>query len=202
MFSEKDLRGLLDVSTPEKVLSVYLNTVPTEGNADAYKLRLRHLLKGVELSQDVMAVERYFDHTYDWSGRSVAVFSCAAENFFKAYSLAVPVPDQVYVGDQPLVNPLSELLEVYGGYGVVLVDKQGARLFFFHLGELLEQEGVLGETVRHTKHGGAYSVPGRRGGVAGQTHEEDEIIDRNMKDSVDFAIRFFEENHVRRVLIG
>jgi peptide chain release factor subunit 1 len=202
MFSEKDLRGLIDFSTPEMVLSVYLNTIPSGGNADEHKLRLRNLLKGVELSQDVAAVERYFDHTYDWSGRSVAVFSCTAENIFKVFPLAVPVPDQVYVGDHPLVNPLSELLEVYGGYGVVLVDKQGARLFFFHMGELLEQEGVLGDTVRHTKHGGASSMPGRRGGVAGQTHEEDETIDRNMKESVEFAIRFFEENHVRRVLIG
>jgi peptide chain release factor subunit 1 len=202
MFNEKDLRGLLDFSTPKMVLSVYLNTIPTEGNADVYKLRLRNLLKGVESSQDVNAVERYFDHTYDGSGHSVAVFSCAPENYFKAYPLTLSVPDQVYFGDHPLVNPLSELLEVYGGYGVVLVDKQGARLFFFHMGELLEQEGVLGESVRHTKHGGASSMPGRRGGVAGQTHEEDEVIDRNMKESVDFAIRFFEENHVRRVLIG
>ena len=82
MFNEKDLRGLIDFSTPQMVLSVYLNTAPTEGNADTHKLRLRNLLKGVELSQDVLVVERYFDHTYDWSGRSVAVFSCVSENFF------------------------------------------------------------------------------------------------------------------------
>jgi peptide subunit release factor 1 (eRF1) len=30
----------------------------------------------------------------------------------------------------------------------------------------------------------------------------DEVVDRNMKDAVDFAVHFFEENHVRRVLIG
>jgi peptide chain release factor subunit 1 len=202
MFTEKDLRELLDFSAPGQVLSVYLNTDPTEGNADTVKLRLRNLLKRIELPQDAVEVERYFDHTYDRSGRSVAFFSCTSQNFFRVYSLAVPVPDQVYIGDQPVVNPLTELLDVYGGYGVVLVDKQGARLFFFHLGELREQEGVLGETVRHTKYGGASSVPGRRGGVAGQTHEADEVVDRNMKESVYFAIHFFEENHVRRVLIG
>lgn len=202
MFNEKDLRELLAFSASEQVLSVYLNTVPAEGNADAYRLRLRTLLKEVDLPDDVAAIERYFDHTYDWSGRSVAVFSCAAKNFFRTYPLAVPVPNQVYVSDLPAVNPLVEMLDVYGGYSVVLVDKQGARLFFFHLGELREQDGTVGETVKHSKLGGASSVPGRRGGVAGQTHVEDEVIDRNMKESVDFAVRFFEENRVRRVLLG
>jgi peptide subunit release factor 1 (eRF1) len=101
-----------------------------------------------------------------------------------------------------VVQPLADVLDAYGGYGVVLLDKQGARLFFFHLGELSEQEGVLGEVVKHTKRGGASTFPGRRGGIAGVTNYEDEVIDRNMKESVDFAIHFFEENHVRRILIG
>jgi peptide chain release factor subunit 1 len=38
--------------------------------------------------------------------------------------------------------------------------------------------------------------------VAGQTHYADAVVERNMKESVDFAIHFFDENHVRRVLIG
>lgn len=202
MLSESDLRELLEFSAPGPMLSVYLNTVPSEGNADVYKLRLRKLLKEVHLPQDVAAVERFFTHEYDWSGRSVAVFSCAAQNFFRAYSLAVPVPDQIYTHDRPAVKPLADVLDSFGGYGVVLVDKQGARLFFFHLGELREQEGVVGEIVKHTKRGGASSFPGRRGGTAGMTQHAEEVVDRNMKDSADFAAHFFEENHVRRILIG
>jgi peptide subunit release factor 1 (eRF1) len=70
------------------------------------------------------------------------------------------------------------------------------------LGLLREQEGVLGEMVKHTKRGGASAMPGRRGGTAGQTQYEDELVERNMKEAVEFAVHFFEENHVRRVLIG
>jgi len=70
------------------------------------------------------------------------------------------------------------------------------------MGELREQEGVLGESVKRTKHGvGGSAVPGRRGAGA-STRTVDEVVDRNMKDAVDFAIRFFESNHVRRVLVG
>jgi peptide chain release factor subunit 1 len=202
MLSEAGLRELLEYSAPGPVLSLYLNTDPTLGNADAYKLRLRNMLKGVDLPRDQQAVEHYFDREFDWSGRSVAVFSSAGQDFFRASPLQVPVRDWITVADRPAVKPLADLLDAYGGYGVVLVDKQGARLFFFHLGELREQEGVLGEAVKRVKRGGASSFPGRRGGIAGRTKYVDEVVERNMRDTAEFAARFFEDNRVRRVLIG
>jgi len=202
MLTDKDLRELLEFSAEEPVLSVFLNTDPTEGNADAYRLRLRTMLKPVDLPEDIEQVEQYLNREYDWSGRSVAVFSCAPRSFFRAYPLAMPVRSRVRVGDRPAVKALADMLDAYGGYGVALVDKQGARVFSFHLGALREQEGVLGEEVRHTKRGGASSLPGRRGGAAGQKRAGEEVVDRNMKDAVDFAVHFFEENRVRRVLIG
>ncbi len=202
MFTDNDLRELLDFVAPEPVLSLYLSTDPSEGNADAYRLRLKSMLKEVQLSQDVSAVEEYFKHQYDWSGRAVAVFSCAGKDFFRAYPLAVPMRNLVNFSDRPSVKPLADLMDNFGNYGVVLVDKQGARVFYFHMGELREQEGVLGEAVKHVKRGGASSLPGRRGGVAGRTDHMEEVVDRNMKEAVDFSVHFFEENRVRRLLVG
>ena len=202
MLTDSDLRTLVAFSSPSLVLSVYLNTEPSEGNAEAYKLRLRTMLKSIYLPEDTEAVIRYVEHEYGGQGRGVAVFSCAAQQFFHAFPLAVPVPDLVHVSDRASVKHLANLFDNYGGYGVVLVDKQGARVFSFHLGELREQEGILGEPVKHTKRGGASAMPGRRGGTAGQTQHEDEIIERNMKEAVEFSVRFFEQNHVRRILIG
>jgi len=201
MFTESDLRELLAFTAPEKVLSVYLNIEPTEGNADVYKLRLKNMLKGVDLIKDAERVENYLLHEFKGTGRSVAIFSCTPKGFFRAYPLAVPVRNWVFAGDRPGVKPMADLMDNFGAYGVVLVDKQGARLFYFHLGELREQEGVLGEEVKHTKRGGASTFPGRRGGVAGRTDYVDELIDRNMKDAADFAVRFFAENKIRRILI-
>jgi peptide chain release factor subunit 1 len=202
MFTERDLRELLEYQATNPVLSVYLNTDPSAGSADAYKLRLRSMLKEVDLRADVEAVQRYFDHEHDWSGRSVAVFSCQPEGFFRPLAFAIPLRERVRISDRPFVKPLADLLDSFGGYGVALVDKQGARLFYFHLGELREQEGLLGETIRHTKRGGGSQAPGRRGGTAGQTNYNEEVTERNMKDAAEFASRFFSENNVRRVLIG
>jgi hypothetical protein len=202
MLTEANLHELLDYQAQTQVLSVYLNTNPAGGSADVYKLHLRSMLKDLDLPGDVEVVEQYIQREFDWSGRSVAIFSCAAEGFFRAYPLAVAVRSRVRVSKQPHVKPLSDLLDFYGGYGVVLVDKQGARFFSFHLGELDEQNGHLGESVRHAKHGGASSMPGRRGGITEQKNRQDELVDRNMKDAAELAARFFAEHNVRRVLIG
>lgn len=203
MLTNQDMQELLHYQPSSPVLSVYLNIGPAEGNADAHKLRLRNMLKDANApEEDAEAILRYVDHTHDWTGRSLAVFSCAADDFLRAYPLAVPVRSRVRVHDRPYVKPLADLLDAYGGYGVVLVDKQGARLFHFHLGELREQEGIIGQEIRHTKRGGGSQAQGRMGGVAGKTDYVEEMADRNMKEVADFAVHFFAEKNLRRVVIG
>jgi peptide chain release factor subunit 1 len=202
MLTETNLQELLGYQTVHQVLSLYLNTDPTQGSADVYKSNLRSMLKDINLSSDVQAVENYFSREFDRTGRSMVVFSCAPDGFFRAYTLAIAVRNQVIVGERPYVKPLASLLDYYGGYGVVLVDKQGARLFSFHLGELREQEGILGESIRHTKRGGSSAKTGVRGGVTGQTNYEDELAERNVREVAEFAGHFFSENNVRRILIG
>ena len=202
MLLERDLQELLDYQAQHPVLSVYLNTDPALGSSDVYKLKLRSNLKDIDLPEDVDAVERYFDLEYDWSGRSVAIFSCAKENFFRSYPIAVSVRSRVRTSTRPYVKPIADLLDSYGGYGVAIIDKQGTRLFSFHMGELREQEGIFGENVRRMKHGGGSQAAGRRSGGAGQTYHTEGITERNMKESADFACQFFLDNNIRRVLIG
>jgi len=202
MLSGENVKELLEFpSQTEPVISLYLNADPQEGSADVYKLRLRNMLKGISPTRDVQAIEQYVNLEYDWSGRSVVVFTCSALDFFRAYPLALPVKDLIQVSQKPVVQPLIRLLDGFGGYGVVLVDKQGARLFHFNLGELSEQEGVVGDEVKRTKRGGASTMPGHRGGIAGRTRAMEETVDRNMRDSAEFAVDFFEEKRIRRIVL-
>ena len=113
MLTESDLRELVAFTTGnEPVLSVYLNTEPTSGNADVGKLRLRNMLKAINLPEDVGAVERYITLEYKWSGRGVAVFSSVSRQFFRAYSLALPVRDMYHVGDRTSVQPQHDPLDL------------------------------------------------------------------------------------------
>jgi peptide subunit release factor 1 (eRF1) len=202
MITDQNVQELLHYRPEHPVLSVYLNTDSAEGNADFHRRRLRSMLKDAGLAKDVEEVIEFFDHGHDWSGRSVAVFSCAQEDFFRAYSMAILIRSRVRVGNRPYVKPLADLLDSYGGYGVVLVDKQGARFFYFHLGDLQEKEGLFGESVRHTKRGGGSTAAGRRGGIAGQTDYVEEVTERNMREAADAAVKFFAEKNVRRIVIG
>ena len=104
MFTDSVLRELLNYSSPDPVLSVYLNTDTTEGTADALKLRLRTLLKGVHLPKDEAAIFKYFELERKWTGRSVAMFSSAAQNYFRAFPIAVPLRSRVFVGSNLTSN--------------------------------------------------------------------------------------------------
>ncbi len=204
MLNERDLQELIRFQADDPVLSVYLNVDPSAGSADRYKLRLRQMLKPYEeeAPQDCETVKRFIDHEYDWSGRGLAIFSCTAQDYFRSFPLALPLRSRARLSNRPYVKPLADLLDNYGHYGVALVDKQGARLFHFHLGWLQEQEGTVGQAVRHIKHGGGSQAAGRRGGVAGQTRYAEQVTERNMKEAAAFAARFFKEQRIRRILVG
>jgi peptide subunit release factor 1 (eRF1) len=204
MFTEQDLQELISYRPRHPVLSAYLNTDPSAGSADAYKLRLRQMLKDFNeiAAEDTEIIERFVDHEYDWSGRGLAIFSCTQDDFFRNFSLSLPVRSRTRRLSRPYVKPLVDLLTNYGNYGVALVDKQGARLFHFHLGQLQEQQGTTGEAVRHTKRGGGSQALGRRGGTAGLTGYAEEVAERNLKESARFTTDFFSDQRVRRVLVG
>ncbi|MFN2226199.1 MAG: hypothetical protein ACK2UY_07825 [Anaerolineae bacterium] len=207
MFTDQDLNDLVEFRAEgSTVLSVYLNVDPTQHSSDEYKLTLRALLKDVAdeaAPADVGAVENYFDFEYDWQGKGVVVFSCKGEDFWRSYSLAVPVHNYAYVSHRPYIKPLTDVLDAYGRYGVILVDSAGARMFLFNLGELEEATGTLGEEVRRVKHGGASGVAGMRGGMTARAARRgEEVVLRNLKEVSEDTESFCQSNSCQRLVLG
>ena len=198
MFTEQDLQELMDFrSEGDPVLSLYLNVDPTQHTKDEYKLILKGLLKEVadEASpQDIAEVERYFDFQYDWQGRGVAIFSCMEEGFWRAYSLAVPVKNHVFVADRPYIKPFTDVLDAYGRYGVVLVDREGARLFLFQLGELREASGTFSEGLKHHKQGGWAQARYQR--------HVDELAQQNLRRAAELTAEFCQKTGCDRLILG
>ena len=167
MFSRKDLRELAQYRSKSSVLTLYLDTDPTQHTTDEYKLALRQLLKEVEDqadAEDITAIERFVEFEYDWKGRGIAIFTCAEDDYWRQYSLAVPLESRVVVSNKPFVTPIAALWDTYSRFVVAMVDRQGARLLLFQMGELVTEEGMLGEQVRRLKDGGGSSAKGRRMG--------------------------------------
>jgi len=206
MFKQEDLRELAAHQAQTPILSVYLNVDPTECTTDEYKLSLRQMLKqaeGLAAPEDIAAVERFFDHEYDWSGRGVVVFSCAKEEFWRMYSLAVPVVSGVTVARKPYIWPLAALVDAYGSYAVALVDRREVRLLLFEMGELQISDGHVGEEVRKLKKGrGSSGGPGRRGGAPVSSRREEEVAQRNIRKAVKAVARFCREHKPQRLIIA
>jgi hypothetical protein len=202
MLTETSLRKIRGFSAVYPVVSLYLDTEPAMGNAETHRLRLRNMLKNLPLDKDVETIEVFFNHRYDWSGRAVAVFSCAPANFFEFIPLSIAVKDFIKVASKAEIEPLEDLLQDVNHLGVILVDQQGARLFYYHLGDLMEQEGVLGEEVKHVKSGVRTSSRGVRGGNTGNDRTVKETIERNLRHIRDFAVRFFNIHQVNKIMIA
>lgn len=204
MFSQQDLQELLSFDGGKaNVLSLYLNADIGQEPRDAVRLRVRSMLKeaGAEHEKDAEAIERYLEYTHDWSKPGLAIFSCVAQDFLRIYPTAVAFRNRVRSRPKFYLKPLAHLLDYYAHYGVIIIDRVGARFFEYHLGELQVMGGTMGEDIRKVKKGRGSSAVGMRGGAEGG-REEAEAIQRNMRDAAVMATDFFKHKPIRRLFIG
>ena len=204
MITQEQLQELLSYNSQGKpVLSIYLDTDSTSEPIDTIKLRVRGMLKEAQLKQveEVEVVEQYLDTSYDWSKPGLAMFANHDGTFFRAYPSAITFRNRVRTGPRPYVKPLANLLDHFAHYGVILVDKVGARFFEYHLGELVAMEGYMGEEVQKVKKGRGSSTVGMRGGQGGGRHEV-EVVQRNLREEAQAASQFFANRPIRRLFLG
>jgi peptide chain release factor subunit 1 len=208
MITHEELQELIAFDGDDsQVVSVYLNTDTGEQSSETIKLRTRSMLKEAgDFAEDAEKIEAYLDLSFDWSKPGLAIFSCAEKDFFRSFPTAVSFRNRVRISAKPHVKPLAHLLEYYANYGVIVVDKVGARFFEYHLAELQDKSGTMGEDVRKTKSGigssraGGGAMPtGSRGGP---NRGAEEIVHRNMREAAEAAGHFFAGKAIRRLFIG
>ena len=209
MLRQEDLQDLLSFDGGESpVISLYLDADTSQQTNEVIKKQVRALLKEAEgINDDVEAIEHYLNLSYDWNSPGLALFSCAGSNFFRAYPSAISYRNRIRIGRRPHVKPLTHLFDYYAHYGVIVVDRIGARFFEYHLGELMDSEGTMGDDVRKQKLGGGSArggststTSGQRGGQGGR-HEE-EVVQRNLRDAAAAAQHFFATKPIRRLFLG
>lgn len=205
MFTQANLQELLSFDAGEaRVLSLYISADVAQESREVIKLRVRQLLRevGSDHTADAEAIERYLDYTHDWSKSGLAIFSCAAHDFWRVYPTAVAFRNRVRSTPKPYVKPIAHLFDFYANYGVILVDKLGARFFAYHLGELQGQGGTMGEDVRKMKDGGGSTSVGVLGGGSERANHENELISRNLREAAQEAAAFFANYPIRRLFVG
>lgn len=206
MIDENELRNLAQFQAERPILSVYLDVDPTRHTSEEYLLSLRHMLKQAEgqaAPEDIQAVQRYFEHEYDWSGRGVAIFSCAAADFWRVYILPLPVASGVTVARRPYISPLAALLDTYERYAVALVNREGVRVLLFHLGEPVHEEVFEGEEVKKLKRGrGSSGGAERRGGAPSGSRHMEEVAMRNLRQAARVVEQFWRQHNPRQLILA
>jgi peptide subunit release factor 1 (eRF1) len=84
-----------------------------------------------------------------------AIFACSAQDFWREYDLPAQLAGtQLLVDRHFRLKPLAQLLGAFPSLGVVLLDRQRARLFDLRLGELTEREGFFHPLPRRGRSDG------------------------------------------------
>jgi peptide chain release factor subunit 1 len=135
------------------ITSCYLDV---DGRRIARQQDLEHevdvLLKGARaladgeasVSADLQKIEQYVHDGLDRSRvRGLAIFACTAERLWEVIELPVPVRTRVVINHVPAVGQLESVLREHEPIGVLLADRQRARMFVFELGELVERSELF-----------------------------------------------------------
>lgn len=205
MINQEQLHELLSYKgSDQQILSLYLDTDCTQASMETIKLQVRGLLKEAQINQGkgMKAIEKYLDHSYDWSHPGLALFTNMDGSFFRDYPTAVSFRNRLRVGRTPYIKPIAHLVDHYAHYGAIMIDRIGARFYEYHLGELQAADGFMGEDVRKLKKGSGSSAVGMRGGQGGGFRREEEVVQRNLRDAAEAASHFFTNKPIRRLFIG
>jgi len=167
---------------------------------------LDHVLRPVrnhgsrdETSNDLAKIERYVRDRLDRSrARGLAIFSCAARGLFEVIPLPVPVPSRVVINNAPAIGQLEALVQELDRFGVLLVDKQRARMFVFQFGELVDRSELFEAKPRQYDSIGEKDMVG----YDKAEHHVEELVNQHLRHATNVAFELFQHDGFERLTIG
>lgn len=159
MISYDDVRQLQQYqSGPDAlILSLYLNVDQSNaanlnrGFETVVENTFRHIAENPNsnnkhrLEAECERVLRFL-RSYTPKGRGLVIFSDSSKDFWWHRDLQVEVPTEARWSPQPWVRPLLEVLEDHDRFGVVLMDKQRARILTVDATGLEQHAEILSDT--------------------------------------------------------
>ncbi len=128
--------------------------------------------------------------------RALAMFSCASGGLWEVHELPARVNNQLVVHPSPYVRQLEEIVDEYERFGVLLADRQRARMFLYEMGELVERTEMVEEIERRGEdnRGELYKTRQDRQ-IAEQVHQ-------HLRHAAQLAFAVQQEFGFDRLLVG
>jgi peptide chain release factor subunit 1 len=203
--TEDVLRRLAGFKGDAKVVSLYLDV---DGRRFVrpkdYELHLDALLKEAAepsnshraAEDDLVRVASHVKAGLDRSNtRGLAIFSCAAHGLWQVLELPVPVRNQLVVNSTPHIRQLEAVLDENEPFGVLLADKQRARMFVFELGQLVDKNEVFNQLPRHEDDRGDWDKDHVRDHSA-------ELAHHHLRRAAQVAFAVFQAQPFDHLIIG
>lgn len=146
--------------------------------------------------RDLTRIEEYVKGGIDRSRtRGLAIFACSEHDLWEVIPLPVSVQNQVVINHMPAVSQLEAVIEDSAALGVLLADKQRARMFVFELGDLVEHSERFDELPRD------YDLRGERerGDV---NHHRDALTHQHLRHAVDVALAVYQRVGFDQLVVG
>jgi peptide subunit release factor 1 (eRF1) len=200
----KSLAGFVGERAP--VTTVYVDVdgrrhprpIDVERHFEAVVRRVRPASNGsphdASVTSDLRRMEDWVRAGFDRSRtRGLVFISCSAHNLFEVVQLPVPVRDRVVVNHAPAIGQLESVLQDHEPIGVLLADRQRARMFVFSLGELIDRSELFDQL--------AHGDPGHadRGDLANALEA---ATHAHLRHAADVAWRAFQERPFAHLAIG
>ena len=98
--------------------------------------------------RDVGRMERHVRGYKRARARGLAMFSCSAQGLWEVLELPTTVTSQLLVNDAPCVGQLEDVVDQFVRLGVVLTDRQRARLLVYEQGDVIDSIDVVDRLER------------------------------------------------------
>jgi peptide subunit release factor 1 (eRF1) len=128
---------------------------------------------GRPASRDLERIAAHVHRGLDRSRvRGLALFSCESAGLWEALELPIPVCDELVVNRSPQVAQLERLSQEHRSFGVLLADRQRARVLVIEMGEVAHGGALFDELPRHEDDRGEWDKDHVHGhqAVAAQHH--------------------------------
>ncbi len=209
MISLEELRDIAKMGNKGAgFVSLYLNVNPVTNPGGEYVIWVKSAVKELQdagdkamlkrVEPDLRAIEVYIRNNKRALKKGLALLSSSDNSFWREYNLAVPVKSELVIDNAPYIKPLLDMLKRYRRYAVLLVDKETARIFVIHMGEITEYGEIHTEDVpgKHKK-GGWFALS--------QTHYDRHIdyhVGLHLKGVIKQFEPFIKGEDINRLLIG
>jgi peptide chain release factor subunit 1 len=145
---------------------------------------------------DLGRIEAYVKGGFDRrTTRGLAMFSCSAHEFWRVVPLPVPVRSKVVINQAPAVAQLESVAQEFDRFGVLLADKQRARMLVFQLGELIDHSDLFDELPRD------YDTRGHsdQGDVTGHVEA---LVATHLRHAAQVAFHVFQQEPFEHLTVG